>query len=84
MAGKCQATGTCNAWAERNLAGQFTAFLKKRCQCFLNICIMSLIISKQDIILIVDNGDFYGSGTNVDSESVDQIHVSGINPNLLY
>ena len=77
MAGQCQTTGTCNAGTKRPFAKTLTAFFEKRCQSLLNIGIMSLIICKQDMIIVVDNSDFDCCGTNIDSESVDQIHTSG-------
>ena len=84
MAGQCKTTGAGNARTKRQLTKKLSAFLKKRSQSFLNVCVVSLIVCKQDMIIFIDDCDLYGCGTNVDSKSENQIHTIGvISPYLL-
>lgn len=83
MAGQGKSARACDAWTKRQFTELLLAFLKKRCQSLLNIRIMSLIICKQDFVIVVDYGDFNGCGTDIDSESVVQIHTSRRNSSYL-
>lgn len=80
MAGKCKSARTCDAWTKGHFTEKVTAFLQKRSQSLLDVGIMSLIISKQDFVAVVNDSDFYGCGTNIDSKSVIQIHTSWEKP----
>ena len=84
MTGQCKTAGTGNAWTKRQFTKTLPASLKKGSQSFLDVCIMSFVIGKQDVVVFIDDCDFNGCGTDIDSKSVNLIHTTGvISPYLL-
>ena len=70
MVGKCQTAGTCDHRMESHLAILVKGLLKKVCKGFLNVGEMALVICENKIFILVQNRDFYSSGTNVNSKCV--------------
>ena len=68
MVGKGQTAGTCDHRMESHLAILVKGLLKKVCKGFLNVGEMALVICENKIFILVQNRDFYSSGTNVNSK----------------
>ena len=45
-------------------------FTEQMGQCLLDIGVVTLIVGKQKVLRFIQNGDFYGGGTDVDSKIV--------------
>ncbi len=70
-----ESAGTCDDGAERNGAQLLSGLDKKVGKCFLDVGKMPLVVGETDIVLLIQNGNFYSGGTDVDSQSVLTIHI---------
>ena len=77
MLRQSQSAGTGNNRIDLNGTQLLYSPCKKKGQGFLYIGIMPFIVRKQDPVFFIQNGDFNGSGTDVDSKSVTSVHISG-------
>ena len=80
MVGKSQTAGTGDHRMESHLAILVKRFLKKVCKGFLNVRKMSLVICENEIFILIQNSDFYSSGTDIDSQC---FGIHKINSSLL-
>ena len=81
MVGKGQTAGTCDHRMESHLAILVKGLLKKVCKGFLNVGKMTLVIRENKIFILVQNRDFYSSGTNINSKC---FVIHKVNSSLLF
>ena len=67
MIGKGESAGACDNRMEGKLTKLFIGFLKKLCQCFLDISEMTLVIGKEQSVIFIQYCNFDSGRTNVDS-----------------
>ena len=70
MLGQGQSTGAGDNRAKQTVTQDTLCLFQKSGQCFLNIGEVTLIIRKQDLMRLIQNGDFNRCGTDIDSQCI--------------